>query len=90
MKTILLNNTQKNWDGLVIYCNPYQTQFANSYKYIPEGTIFNLTYYNNCWRILSIDRGICSGSPNRCLEYHFTEEKQQKMMNGLIYDRLYF
>lgn len=135
MKTILLNNTQKNWDkladtlkevqkgctartididdikriikeieknlymrklpksswdGLVIYCNPYQDQFPNAYKYIPEGTIFNLTFYNNCWRILSIDRGICSGSPNRCLEYHFTEEQQQKMMNGLIYDRLYF
>ena len=135
MKTILLNNTQKNWDiladtlkevqkgctvrtididdikriikeieknlelrrlpkssweGIVIYCNPYQEQFAKSYKYIPNGTLFNLTYYNNCWRLLSVDRGICSGSPNRRLEYRFTEEQKQKMMDGLIYDGLYF
>lgn len=77
-------------DGLVVYCNPYQNQFAKSYKYIPNGTFFNLTYYNNCWRILSIDRGICSGSPHRRLEYRFTEEQQRRMMDGLIYDGLYF
>lgn len=81
---------KSSWDGIVVYCNPYQEQFANAYKYIPNGTLFNLTYYSNCWRILSIDRGICSGSPNRRLEYRFTEEQQQRMMGGLIYDGLYF
>ena len=135
MKTILLNDTQKNWgkledtlkeiqkgctvrtlsiddikniikeiekhlymrrlpkssrDGLIVYCNPYKEQFANAYKHTPSGTIFNLAYYNNCWRILSIDRGICSGSPNRRLEYIFTDEQKQKMLDGLIYDELYF
>lgn len=78
------------WDGLVVYCNPYQDKFPNAYKYAPNGTFLNLTYYNNCWRILSIDRGICSGSPNRKLEYRFTDEQKQKMLDSLIYDDLHF
>ena len=78
------------WDGLTVYCNPYQEQFANSYKYIPEGTIFNLTFYGNCWRILSVDRGTCNGSPNRQLEYNFTDKQKQKMINALMYDKVYF
>lgn len=81
---------KSSWDGLTVYCNPYQDQFAKSYKYIPDGTFFNLTYYNNCWRVLSIDRGICSGSSNRKLEYRFTDEQKQKMLDSLIYDDLHF
>lgn len=81
---------KSTWDGLVVYCNPYQDQFAKAYKYIPNGTFFNVTYYGGCWRILSIDRGICSGSPNRKLEYRFTDEQKQKMLDSLIYDDLYF
>lgn len=81
---------KSSWDGLTVYCNPYREQFANSYKYIPEGTIFNLTFHGNCWRILSIDRGTCNGSSNRRIEYHFTEEQQQRMIDALVYDRLYF
>lgn len=90
-KNLELRRLPKNsWDGIVVYCNPYQEQYPNAYKYPPNGTIFNLTYYNNCWRILSVDRGICGGSPNRRLEYRFTDEQKQKMMDGLIYDGLYF
>lgn len=81
---------KSTWDGLVVYCNPYQDQFPNAYKYTPDGTFFNLTYRNNCWRVLSIDRGICSGSPNRKLEYRFTDEQKQKMLDSLIYDDLHF
>lgn len=81
---------KSSWDGLIVYCNPYQDQFAKAYKHIPNGTFFNLTYYGGCWRILSIDRGVCSGSPNRRLEYCFNEEQKQKMSDGLIYDELYF
>ena len=81
---------KSSWDGLIIYCNPHKEQFPNAYKHAPNGTIFNLTYYNDCWRILSIDRGICSGSPNRRLEYLFNEEQKQKMLDGLAYDELYF
>lgn len=90
-KNLYIRRLPKNsWDGLVVYCNPYQDQFANAYKYTPSGTFFNLTYYNNCWRILSIDRGICSGSPYRRLEYRFTDEQKQRMLDGLIYDDLHF
>lgn len=81
---------KSSWDGLVVYCNPYQEQFAKSYKYIPEGTMFNLSYYSGSWRMLSIDRGICNGSSNRRLEYRFTEEQQKRMLDALIYDDLYF
>ena len=81
---------KSSWDGLIVYCNPYKEQFPNAYKHAPNGTIFNLAYYNDCWRILSIDRGICSGSPNRRLEYIFTNDQKQKMLDGLIYDELYF
>lgn len=81
---------KSSWDGIVVYCNPYQEQYPNAYKYIPNGTFFNLTYHSNAWRILSIDRGICSGSPHRRLEYRFTDKQKQKMMDTLIYDDLYF
>ena len=81
---------KSSWDGLIIYCNPYQEQFPNAYKHAPNGTIFNLTYYNGCWRILSIGRGTCSGSPSRRLEFVFTNDQKQKMLDGLMYDELYF
>ena len=76
------------WEDLKITVKPFLTTFAKSYKYIPYGTSLKLIYSKKAWRIISIDRDIASGSPNRRIIFEFTDDQKKRMLNELQYNEL--
>lgn len=56
-----LNITKKAMEGVEVTVNIHNAKFAQSYKYIPSGTIFKAIFKGNKWRLWCIYRGACNG-----------------------------
>lgn len=72
-------------NDLKVDCNPYQEEFAQAYKYTPEGTKITLVYKNNNWRVLTAYRANCNGKSNKALEFYFTDDQKERILNSIKY-----
>ena len=78
-----LSKTYRN--DLKVDCNPYQEEFAQAYKYTPEGTKITLVYKNNNWRVLTAYRANCNGKDEKALEFYFTKDQKERILNNVKY-----
>lgn len=72
-------------DDLTVFCDPFKEEFAQSYKYIPEGTHVTLCYKNNNWRVLTAYRANCKGKDEKALEFIFTDDQKERILNNIKY-----
>lgn len=72
-------------NGLTVDCNPYQEEFAQAYKYTPEGTKITLIYKNNNWRVLETYRANCNGKSEKALQFDFTDDQKERILNNIKY-----
>lgn len=72
-------------DDLTVFCDPYQEEFAQAYKYTPQGTHITLVYKNNNWRVLTCYRANCNGKSEKALEFIFTDEQKERILNNIRY-----
>ena len=78
-----LPKTYRN--GLTVDCNPYQEEFAQAYKYTPEGTYIILAYDKNNWRVLEVYRANCKGKSEKALQFDFTNDQKERILNNIKY-----
>lgn len=72
-------------DNLKVYCNPYLYEFPQAYNGIPTGTNIDLVYRNNNWRVLNAYRCDCNGNNNKAIEFIFTDEQKEKILDNIKY-----
>lgn len=72
-------------DDLKVYCNPFREEFAQAYKYTPCGTKITLVYKNNNWRVLTAYRANCNGKDEKALEFIFTDDQKERILNNIKY-----
>lgn len=72
-------------NGLTVDCNPYQEEFAQAYKYTPEGTKITLVYNNNNWRVLEAYRANCNGKSEKALQFDFTDDQKERILHNIKY-----
>lgn len=78
-----LQKTYRN--DLKVYCNPFKEEFAQNYKYTPNGTNIDFIYKNNNWRVLNAYRSNCNGNNNKALEFIFTDDQKEKILDNIKY-----
>lgn len=78
-----LLKTYRNY--LKVDCNPYQEEFAQAYKYTPQGTHITLVYKNNNWRVLETYRANCNGKSEKALQFNFTDDQKERILNNIRY-----
>ncbi|WP_058990014.1 hypothetical protein [Anaerococcus rubeinfantis] len=72
-------------NNLKVHCNPFREEFAQAYKYTPSGTNIDLVYKNNNWRVLNAYRADCKGNNGKALEFIFTDNQKERILNGIKY-----
>lgn len=72
-------------DNLKVYCNPFREEFAQAYNGGPSGTNVDLVYKNNNWRVLNTYRADCNGNNKKALEFIFTDEQKEKILDNIKY-----
>lgn len=78
-----LPKTYRN--NLKVDCNPYQEEYPQAYKYTPQGTYITLVYKNNNWRVLTAYRSNCNGKSEKALEFDFTDDQKERILNNVKY-----
>lgn len=76
---------KKYRNGLVVECNPFINDFPRAYKYKAEGTNITFIHRNNNWRIIYICRNNCKGDRRKAIEFDFTSEQKEKIINSVKY-----
>lgn len=72
-------------NGLMVDCNPFLNEFPQAYKYTASGTYIILSYDKNNWRVLNAYRANCKGNNEKALQFNFTNEQKERILNNIKY-----
>lgn len=68
---------KKHMEGIVATVDMNAQSFPNSYKYMPESTIFVLERKNNKWALTNCYRGECRPNPDKRFSLKLTEKARE-------------